>query len=153
MKIETLTPQIIALYLGQKCDFEHEGKTVTGDIWGVFSSGVIRVTRVSESIGNEVEYNTRTFEQITPHLRPLSSLTEAEALELYEMVTGEKWKQIFEKQADECLPLWVFDDVEDLDIRGIDLVIGNPTAWLYLLSKGFDLLGLIDAGLAKEITN
>jgi len=140
MKIETLTPQIAALYAGQKATRLKNRWDFT--LEGVVGSGAYCVDGYVCPVHN-----------IVMHLRPLSSLTEAEALELYEMVTGEKWKQIFEKQADECLPLWVFDDVEDLDIRGIDLVIGNPTAWLYLLSKGFDLLGLIDAGLAKEITN
>jgi len=33
------------------------------------------------------------------------------------------------------------------------LLIGSPAVWLHLLSLGFDLFGLIDAGLAKEITN
>ena len=140
MKIETLTPQIAALYAGQKATRLKNRWDFT--LEGVVGSGAYCVDGYVCPVHN-----------IVLHLRPLSSLTESEARELYEMVAGEKWKQIFEKQADECLPLWVFDDVEDLDIRGIDLVIGNPTAWLYLLSKGFDLLGLIDAGLAKEITN
>ena len=140
MKIETLTPQIAALYAGQKATRLKNRWDFT--LEGVVGSGAYCVDGYVCPVHN-----------IVLHLRPLSSLTESEARELYEMVAGEKWKQIFEKQADECLPLWVFDDVEDLDIRGIDLVIGSPAAWLHLLSLGFDLFGLIDAGLAKEITN
>lgn len=29
--------------------------------------------------------------------------------------------------------------------------IGSPRIWLYLLSKGFDLFGLIEQGLAKSV--
>jgi len=139
MKIETLTPQIVALYYGQQCNVIYNAQIIGQSI-----------RKIDCDVIHWIEYGSI---EILPHLRPLSSLTESEARELYEMVTGEKWKQIFEKQADECLPLWVFDDVEDLDIRGIDMVIGNPSAWIHLLSLGFDLFGLIDAGLAKEITN
>jgi len=32
------------------------------------------------------------------------------------------------------------------------MTIGKPTVWLFLLSRGFDLFGLIDAGLAKEVS-
>ena len=155
MKIETLTPQILALYIGQKCDFEREGKTVTGNIWGVFSSGIVRLTSVIESIGNEIEYNTRTFEQITPHLCRLDSLTEAEARELYEIKYGEAWGVDFERlgmEVESCLERFWKEDIELYAPEG-KLLIGSPAVWLHLLSLGFDLFGLIDAGLAKEITN
>lgn len=144
MKIEAITPQIIALYIGQKCDFEREGKTATGNILGVFSSGVVRVTLVSESIGNEVEYNTRTFEQITPHLRSLDSLTEAEARELYEIETGETWIS-----AIYCYDEW-WNHGGVAHEETYQFLIGSPKTWLHLLSLGFDLFGLIEAGLAKE---
>ena len=158
MKIETLTPQICGLLLGQSANlyWKNESGQLEFERAGILISIKPKTDGQHPLVfqcGNgpsqrELAYD---YSEVVFRLRPLSSLTESEARELYEMVAGEKWKQIFEKQADECLPLWVFDDVEDLDIRGIDLVIGSPAAWLHLLSLGFDLFGLIAAGLAKEI--
>ncbi len=89
------------------------------------------------------------------HLRPLSSLTEAEARELYEIKYCEAWGVDFERlgmEVESCLERFWKEDIELYAPEG-KLLIGSPAVWLHLLSLGFDLFGLIDAGLAKEITN
>lgn len=66
---------------------------------------------------------------VTPHLRRLQSITEEE-----------------------------IETIVDLEFRleKNDIIkamtIGKPSVWLYLLSRGFDLFGLIDAKLAKEVS-
>jgi len=143
MKIETLTQQIAAMYLGQKCDIKWlytdtlDGAFKVGDVWfdsKIHGAHIVRLER------EEV--------QITLHLRRLDSLTEAEARELYEVYygieyVGTKWTALE----------WFSLHIEPASATVLKDHIGSPAAWLHLLSLGFDLFGLIDAGLAKEITN
>ena len=142
MKIEKITPQIAALYLGAKCDLEWmytdtvEDSFQKGDVWQDSKIGVAHVSRIEHG---EIS--------ITPHLRRLESITEEEAREVYEV----KY----------CTPCQFSDDYSAIDMfweREVgnydeqgSILIGTPAVWLYLLSKGFDLFGLIESGLAKEI--
>ena len=135
MKIETLTPQIAALYAGQKATRLKNRWDFT--IEGVVGSGAYCVDGYVCPVHN-----------IVLHLRPLSSLTEAEARELYEVYygieyIGTKWTALE----------WFSLNIEPASATVLKDHIGSPAAWLHLLSLGFDLFGLIDAGLAKEITN
>ena len=127
MKIEKITPQIAALYLGQKCDIKFDKLAqcevkISTIVIGLFEGG--RVT-------------------ITPHLRRLESITEEEATEVYRLAG---WNTKIECRND------FIHGIDNIDIDSIDQIIGHPAVWLYLLSRGFDLFGLIDAGLAKEVT-
>lgn len=149
MKIETLTPQILALYLGQKCEFPSNGDIQYGFIGSVNNAGFLTVN------WGLIESGKRACHEVTPHLRRLESLTEAEARELYEIKYGEAWGVDFERlgmEVESCLERFWKEDIELYAPEG-KLLIGSPAVWLYLLSLGFDLFGLIDAGLAKEITN
>lgn len=136
--IDKITPQIAALYLGQKCTatwIANYKPWVVGDAYDTDIN--------HERIGLlEDEYIL-----IEPHLRRLESITEDEARELFEISNGYKPDK---NKFVSCLDWWNMRNVID-DYSNKEIEIGNPAAWLYLLSKGFDLFGLIDAGLAKEI--
>ena len=133
--IDKITPQIAAMFLGQKCDVEFlcsdkiDSAFEVGDIW---PDSTIHGRHLSRVKAGEVK--------LTPHLRRLESMTEEEAREIIKLYKGRD-----AKLGDNLCDLWEKQtcDIED--------AIGSPAVWLYLLSKGFDLFGLIDAGLAKEI--
>lgn len=140
MKIEKITPQIAALYFGQKCDVKWlytdtiDDAFKIGDIWSH-----------SEIHGAHITRLTREEISIIPHLRRLESITEDEARELYEIFHDVPWEKSYE-----CKRYWEFDDGFSMPTT-MKFCVGVPAAWIYLLSKGFDLFGLIDSGLAKEI--
>jgi len=141
-KIEKITPQIAALYLGAKCDLEWlytdtiDDLFMSGDVWRDID---IRPTSVQLLIDDQA--------RITPHLRRMESITEAEALEIYQIATGMVWTK---RSAGSCLSIWWLFCCEE-EMQNMYHCIGIPQVWLYLLSKGVDLFGLIEAGLAKEI--
>lgn len=138
MKIDKITPQIAALYLGRMSEMKLERHPVyTGPI-SIGWIGLLERDKV----------------QITPRLRRLESITEEEAREVYDIKYGEPWED-YESEDESsypvtCLGSFWTSDIE-IDIEEGKEAIGIPSVWLYLLSKGFDLFGLIDAGLAKEI--
>jgi len=122
MKHNTITPNIISLYLGQKCTYDSDVLTEPIE------------TEINARVLSDMEDG---FASITPHLRRLESMTEDEAREVYEIAHGEAWEN------------WK-EYIEMYSPEG-SLLIGFPAVWLKLLGLGFDLFGLIDAGLAKEI--
>lgn len=69
-----------------------------------------------------------------PILRPLSDIN-TEEKKWYSDLTG-----------------YNIDDLEEHYCPMLNLDIGNPTVWSYLLKQGFDLFGLIEAGLALDKT-
>ena len=133
-KIEKITPQIAALYLGAKCDVEWLAP-YNDDVW--------EAMEIDHSV---IEKLSISHISITPHLRRMDSITEEEAREVFAIANGyEADKNSFTS----CLS-WLARE-NALDYSNKEIEIGNPQVWLYLLSKGFDLFGLIEAGLAKEI--
>jgi len=131
MNIEKITPQIAALYLGQKCDVKWQLPFHDESAW----EGI--------DIDNSViEKLSLLYIEITPHLRRINSITEEEAQEVYLLTTGHEWKAL---SSDRIMP-------KQFGITGLNMAIGSPAAWLYLLGKGFDIFGLIPAGLAKDIS-
>ena len=143
MKIETLTPQIAAMYWGQTCEITSVPEWYHRTLNPTEKVGEIKKLDFSLLHGM-FHPNGLSF---IPHLRPLSSLTEDEARELYEIKTGRKWYS-----SEKCLERY-FNIEDDWLETELYQCIGAPHIWIYLLSLGFDLFGLIDAGLAKEITN
>jgi len=93
--------------------------------------------------------------QVIPHLRRLSSITEEEALELYELVYGGKFEPKY--FANSKNPGIMCETVLEW-AQGLQYVLdrgyfaATPAEFLYLTEKGFDLFGLIKAGLAKEVS-
>ena len=143
MKKAELTPQILRLYVGRLCDLNCLGDRAKKEI----TDFLILKHAESGSI-------------ITPHLRSLSSITEEEARDLFKISRGDDWDYGYNSSIANrdrnngklwsCLENWWKGDYEMFAENG-NWIIGEPEAWLYLLSKGFDLFGLIEAGLAKEV--
>lgn len=127
MKLDKITPQIAALYLGQKCEKKDYGVC--------FFLADVNLWHVTD--GDRIIAN---FENITLHLRRLDSITEDEARELYEMEHDKQFSSDTYKSAKAFLQ------------RDDEMNYFRPTTMLYLLGKGFDLFGLIDAGLAKDVS-
>lgn len=139
--IKEVTPQIAALYLGQRCDIEW----LREDEFSGIKKGEAWTDLTIDS--GRIQWVVSMEAKIIPHLRRLSSMTEAEAREVYRFVFAIDFStESFFESAKEWLS-HKDDPIND----NINLVIGIPSAWLYLLSKGYDLFGLIDAGLAKEV--
>lgn len=98
---------------------------------------------VLENKDNQFQVN---ISLIKPILRPLSSMTEEEAKHLF----------VLHFDADpEKIVYSHFDEVENYHIAEWDnrrfaiyLKALSPDAFIYLLSKGFDLFGLIESNLA-----
>lgn len=138
--MEKITPQIAALYIGQKCDVhwdtddEYEGAFKKGDIW--YDSRVH---------GSHINRLGNGEFAITLYLRPLGSITEEECREIYQL-TGSAWGE-----TGSCKDFW-WESFEEENLQNKNHYIGDPEVWLYLLKKGFDLFKLIPKGFAKEIT-
>lgn len=169
MKIETLTPQICGLLLGQTANLYW--KNESGQLEFERAGILISIKPKTEGqhplvfqCGNGLSQRELAYDyrEVVFRLRRLESLTESEARELYEISRGEKWDYEYNSYAANrdrgmgkiwsCLENWWMGNYEMFAENG-DWLIGDPNVWLNLLSKGFDLLGLIDAGLAKEVTN
>jgi len=124
MKVEKITPQIAALYLGQKCTVD-------------WPSMFIEETTIPH---RALAWMDEDGVVITPHLRRIESLTEEEARELLGIFHGRPFRD-----GDSLFDLNHGESTAMMDI------LGFPLVWLYLLGKGFDLFGLIDSGLAKDV--
>lgn len=81
-------------------------------------------------------------------LRRLESITEEETKEAFFAFCGQNYDDVYTDNDAKC-SWWMEHEEWHSELR--KLAIGEPNVWFYLLSKGFDLFGLIDAGLAKEI--
>lgn len=134
MSIEKITPQIAALYLEQKCTEISRGIT--------FKIESVNIWRVSDGDRYAAKYGDFIL-----HLRSLSTLTEQECQMLYHIETGETWFDHYggEENAPSCIRFWFQDEYKG--------PTGSPMVWLKMLEIGFDLFGLIPAGLAKEIVD
>lgn len=142
MKKAELTPQILRLYVGKMCT-----------LVGLTSQWDAIITDLN------VEYLADGY-TVIPHLRKLSSLTEQEACELFKISRNEDWDYNYNSslanrdrqmgKAWSCLENWWDGDYEMYAENG-NWILGEPYAWLKLLEWGFDLFGLIEVGLAKEV--
>ena len=117
-----VTGQIAALYLGHPAlNYTSEG--VALGCWDISTLTLV-------NMGYDLVI-------VKPILRPLSSLTEGEAQEIYKIETGTSWIFVFP-----CLTHW-WEKHSSIFMPQRLHMIGNPTAWLYLLGKGFDLFELV----------
>lgn len=131
MKKPELTAQILGMYIGRRANIEFKNYYTATD------SDVITPALVGYFVLGDVD--------VTPHLRRLGSITEEECREVYLLENGEAWGS----ETDCKMNYW--DEPEEWYCPNRLIVIGTPKVWLYLLSRGFDLFGLIDAGLAEEV--
>lgn len=119
---------IIHFYIGQECE-AHDG------IRGLLMAYDSLETLCQLDLGGMgPSYHPYDVSDIKPLLRPLSDMTLIEKAE-YETLFGHN-----PNERDEWYTTLLIMD------------IGKPEAWAWLLSRGFDLFGLIDAGLAIDKT-
>lgn len=123
------------LYIGCRCNYKY----VDWETWN---------ENAPFDIGEYTRFMGDASLQIKPNLRPLSSLTESEARELWEIETGEAWG-ILKWQSGFMALVWWSDHHENQSTV-LELAIGNPKIWLKLLECGFDLYDLLERNLAVE---
>ncbi len=132
------TPQICALYLGQKC----RTPDGIGVLCGISQDGIVKVEFGAFGPDFEVSHTTPF---VKPILRRLESLTESEARELYKACFGKD-----EDEVDDDDFLFFWNAPARYEIYRKERVFGYPNGWLKLFSWGFDLFGLIDSGAAID---
>lgn len=130
MIIEKITPQIAFMYIGQPC-------TVFLKITYEKKDAPLSFYHIERMLDGGAE--------IWPHLRSPETLTEDECKMLYHIETGEAWIDQYgdEENAQSCIQYWFKDEYKG--------PTGSPMVWMKMLEMGFDLFGLIPAGLSKEI--
>lgn len=92
-----------------------------------------------------------------PTLRHRDDMTEADARELWEIQIGEAWVQDTDETAIQCLFFNIGNSQMEMadNATFLSVLVGEPKAWNYLISRGFDVFGLIESGQAirKEVGN
>lgn len=143
MKVEKITPQIAALYLGQTADLYWCNSL---DVMELERTGVLTSIHPSSKLTNPLGFDCNgqllwyRLTEVKLHLRRIESITEEEARELLGIFHGRPFRD-----GDSLFDLNHGESTAMMDI------LGFPPAWLYLLGKGIDLFGLIDSGLAKDV--
>jgi hypothetical protein len=134
MKQVELTEQILRLYVGRFFGNGEDKVEIIGNIrlglddsWGI--------------------------EQMLPHLRRLSSITEEEAREFWGVSNDKPYQAcasgLFEGPFHKNAVEWFEAFYTKWGPRETSYTAAE---FLYLTGKGFDLFGLIEAGLAKEVS-
>ena len=134
----SLTIQDFALVLGAPCQIAKLGKPT-------YRSHITSILGTAGSIGTP--FDVCKPDEITPVLRPLSSLTETEARELYEIQAKQPF--VNTQQGAECLALWMkptlIDSRHEAPLEWATMHVGTMR---WLLARHFDLFGWIESGLA-----
>lgn len=130
-KVE-LTPQILRMYVGRDCQVTH--------------NVIYETSQIDEVL--LIAHNAKNA-KVIPHLRPLSSITEDEANEFWKVSNVGDFAPNPIDGIDQDTPLQWFEAFYSR--WGVLHTVYTAPEFLYLLSKGFDLFGLIEAGLAKEV--
>lgn len=87
-------------------------------------------------------------EFVKPYLRPMTSMTEDERKEWKSLIFDENFARLFYKN-DNSIELWV-NRHSDYDLEIDFNLVLEAISWL--LSHHFDFRGLLDKGLAIEVT-
>lgn len=116
--MKTLTPQILAMYLGCNCQRDHgKGIIETAPLMGVVQSEVDKGKWIAcVDVGLDF-FHEWYVEETKPILRRLEDMT---------------------------------DEERAAQVPTSDTIAGRAESIAYLLSKHFDLFGLIDAGLVID---
>lgn len=138
-------------YLGCQIDTGTGYVTLTAVQKEVIPCTNFRVIVLNGNVTHELMWSDRC--KIV--LRKLESMTEEEAEDLARLVTPKfRWEdiRILEVKPTEIHFMdgskWYGDGVEEFNDCYISLIEFAPACFHYLLSRGLDLFGLIDAGLA-----
>ena len=137
-------------YLG--CDVEHDKGIYRGTLIGIDSScAKIHCDFFQRDKGHRVPkgkdfgYFDILQERMKPILRPLSDMTEEE--KQWVKLTWEAPFAAFDREPD----IRIFD-YDSMHQARVPSMLACAEVTLYLLSKHFDLFGLIEAGLAIDKT-
>lgn len=130
-------------YLGCDCDFFiglPEGFTAIGE-------RTIINTRVLHNVINDLA-------NVKPILRPLSDMTDEEIRMMFVLkgYNNENFKPTRVKIDDLFIQFEIDGDEYEYQCDYQHLITMRPNQFTYLLKQGFDLFGLIDAGLALDKT-
>lgn len=144
------------LYLGCECKIENPTiNSITKILGGFDDEGEYKILYKNEQYTDAVEWHS--ISRIKPILRPLSDMQIKEAAEYADFYQN---SPIPDECTIEVKPKekWVHISITSPSgDSGISLFPGNPNgerveAFRYLLSKHFDIFGLIEAGLAIDKT-
>jgi hypothetical protein len=143
---------ILHLYLGCKAEIKSPG------------SNIKYVETLNGAMVDVYRGTSDVYEYIKPILRPLDSMTQREAIELCKMqIKGfrddEDVVRIIQMKPVVKFIIHHKDEIADLPYLVRHLIVRNlnidsylTNQLTYLLSKSFDLFGLIDSGLALNAT-
>jgi hypothetical protein len=147
-------------YIGCDVAYHFEGR---GKLVGISASEVEKGKVIAIIDIGIVDFQEWYVEECKPILRKLSSMTEVEARDIAVIMFGQpdsvKWRlenktnylNVYRKHYHISFTIDLASgDVDIYDEGGIQTTINHHFITKYLLSKGFDLFGLIDAGLAIE---
>lgn len=127
-------------YLGQKCKGNEGTMIYTLATVHKYGQGSVLIDEYG---------NVCVGIEFKPILRPLSSMTEVEAKDLAHTYTGLKITYVRIQDGQVIFNYLEGDQVHE---NVLDVEIVNPDSFRYLLSKGFDLFGLIHDELAIDKT-
>lgn len=147
MKLEKITPQILSCYCGSYAQFYG-----ASDYWTMYSVGVSGAVVLKNGLHTQVVHEDNLSIEYDLHLRRLESITEDEAKELFAIESDDKFVNSIYHESYTNFGLGFSDEKEWALDSFLQPRFFSPEQFLYLLSRGFDLFNLIDAGLAKEIT-
>ncbi len=154
------------LYIGQTVARDHNGLVEYAYLAGVCKSEVEKYKWVSVLDVGIDHFHEWYVEETKPILRPLSDMTEDEMRELYKImgepsntfcypVTHVKWGSRIEGYQPNIIDVRYEGSHGGGGGSGHYQILLNridSKSFLWLLSKGFDLFGLIESGLAIDKT-
>ena len=129
----------------------------TGQLMGMYQSDAVTVMFGKNQNVDKRKFSVVQLEWCKPILTHLRDMTEAEARELWEIQIGEAWVQDTDETAIQCLFFNIGNSQMEMadNATFLSVLVGEPKAWNYLISRGFDVFGLIESGQAirKEMGN
>lgn len=155
MSNEKKLQDFLHLYLSGNAQVEYDGRI--GNIFtyyhpaGKFNTDQVWICSLEED-GNPEMSCSAPVDKVKLLLRPLSSMTEEEITELFLLKGMTKPDKVTRTEIkDRFLQIeYIHSGVYGSDYQHI--ITMYPDQFAYLLSKSFDLFGLIDAGLAIDST-
>jgi len=133
-----LTPEILAMYLGQPVTL-----TVVKEV-SAWTEGEAWVAHVQPT---HINWLAEGSIDATLHLRTLDSITENEVREIFGLLSHARVPD------NRSIKETWWKKFNDFTITAASRFTGVPVIWSRLLSKGFDLFGLIEAGEAIDINS
>lgn len=133
-----LTPEILAMYLGQPftlTDVKEGPAGTEAESWVTYVQPI------------HINWLAKGYMGVTLHLRTLDSITEGEVREIFGLLSHARVPE------NRGLKESWWKKFDDFTITAASRFTGVSVIWSHLLSKGFDLFGLIEAGEAIDINS